>query len=473
MNNAVKHVVVDLDGTLIKTDILYESFWCSLSRDWRIVFLIFYWLLLGIPRLKFELYRRSRLDVKVLPYNKHVIDRIRKYKSTGREIILLSASTHAAVEDVAKFLGLFDVYQGTAPGDNLKGKAKLRKLQELTDGNFEYIGDSWVDIPLWKEAQIAVVVSRSPLLMKRVHASAAETVLLAAEAPVNFNSKVYRPHQWLKNLLLFAAPLAAHSLHFEVFTRASLGFLVFSLIASSVYALNDLLDLRSDRLHHTKKNRPFASGDLDIRSSIAIVLLPLCAGLGCAYWLGPSAFGITLCYWCLTTVYSFVLKRMPLLDIITLAMLYVIRIVAGGIVTGIDISFWLLAFSLFIFISLAACKRVTELVLKAPLNDEKLPGRGYRYDDLNLLLSIATSAGYISVLVLSLYLNTDVVTSLYQSPKYLWGGVTFGFLWINRMIFSAHTGLMHDDPVVFALKDSVSRLTLLGAACFIWLAVIL
>lgn len=268
--------------------------------------------------------------------------------------------------------------------------------------------------------------------------------------------RVFRPHQWLKNALVFLPLLAAHQFDQQTVFKTFLALIAFSLVASSVYVLNDLVDIEADRAHPRKYNRPFASGDVPTSHGPLLLLVPLGAGAGVAALLEPWFALVLAGYYATTLAYSFFLKRRLVIDICVLAGLYTFRIIAGGAASGIPLSVWLLAFSVFFFLSLAAVKRQAELVDGVASGTIQAQGRGYTTDDLPIVANMAISAGYVSVLVMALYLNSPVVSELYASPILLWGICLVLLYWISRVVMLTHRGRMHDDPVVFAVKDPVS-----------------
>jgi len=271
--------------------------------------------------------------------------------------------------------------------------------------------------------------------------------------------KALRPHQWLKNLMIFLPMLAAHQFDMATAMSSVLAFIAFSLVASSVYVLNDLLDLNADRAHPRKQLRPFASGAVPIAHGSVLALAMLGAGILVAALLG-WVFLLTLAaYYVLTTAYSMYLKRKIIIDICVLAGLYTMRILAGGVATGIELSLWLLAFSIFFFFSLAAVKRQVELVDMAKRGELTAKGRGYHVEDLPIISMVGLAAGYVSVLVMALYVNSPSVVDLYAYPSALWGICCVLLYWLTRMVLITHRGSMHDDPVVFAAKDGVSQIS--------------
>lgn len=274
--------------------------------------------------------------------------------------------------------------------------------------------------------------------------------------------RVLRLHQWSKNALLFLPILAAHHLDDRAaLLRVALGFLSFGLVASSVYVLNDMVDVESDRSHPRKRLRPFASGALRLGAGFALVPGLLAAGAGIALLL-PPMFGVALtAYWFTTLAYSLRIKRVVILDVLVLAALYTVRIYAGAFAAGVPVSEWLASFALFFFLSLAILKRASELA-KAT---QAVPGRGYRPDDRVPVSAMGVASGYVSVLVLALYVTSQDVRRLYTQPAWLWMLCVLVLYWISRMWLLAWRGEVDDDPVVFAIRDPASWVVaVLGAA---------
>jgi 4-hydroxybenzoate polyprenyltransferase len=264
----------------------------------------------------------------------------------------------------------------------------------------------------------------------------------------------------MKNLLLFVPILAAHQVaDGTTWAALLLAFASFSLCASSVYIFNDLLDLESDRAHPRKRHRPFASGAVPVLTGVVAGTLLLAVSLAFATRLQPGFHAWLGVYFLLTCAYSWVLKRLMLVDCVSLAALYTVRIVAGAAAVGLALSFWLLAFSVFLFLSLAFVKRYAELEVQVLSGKTKAHGRGYYTSDAPLIQTLGVTAGYGAVLVLALYLNSDAVLRLYRTPEVVWGAVPVLLFWISWMWMKAHRGQMHDDPLVFAVKDKVSLVT--------------
>lgn len=456
-------LVVDLDGTLIRSDMLFESFWAAFARRWTVPFQSALALGRGRAALKELLSRLGPVEAASLPYNEAVIAYVRAWREGGGRTALVTATDRALAEDIAAHLGLFDEVHGSDGSVNLKGGRKAEFLvTRFGPGGFDYIGDAEADLPVWAQSGKAIVVASTPELGDRVKAGGREVERIeGVERRLKPYLKEIRPHQWMKNLLVFLPMLAGHQFTVPTFLQALLAFVAFSLTASSVYVLNDLLDLSADRAHPRKRNRPFASGAIPIAHGTFMVPGLLLAGLALAVPLGWGFLGVMLVYVVLTTGYSLYLKRLIVVDIVALATLYTLRIVAGGVATGIELSVWLLAFSVFFFFALAAVKRQAELVDGVATGTKQAAGRGYISDDLHLVETMATGSGYVSVLVMALYLNSPNVQMLYTQPAALWGICMILLFWISRIVMLTHRGRMHDDPVVFAAKDPVSLVSLL------------
>lgn len=469
-------LIVDLDGTLIRSDLLVESGISYLKDSPAKAFRIPKLLLGGKAILKRELARGFKLDAVTLPYVPQVIEYIKEQKSAGREIVLATASDSVLANKIAAHLDLFDQVLATNKGINLSAKNKADALVSLFgEKQFDYMGNSNDDIAVWKVANKAIIVNpERGVLAKAKRLNNVDMVIDDRSNSLKVFTKALRLHQWAKNMLLFVPLLAAHqAMEIGKLSEGLLAFLLFGLCASSVYLVNDLLDIPDDRHHHTKKQRPIPSGLLSIKQ--AVLLAPILCGTSFALslFLLPTLF--TLClvaYIVLTSLYSFILKRVLFVDVITLALLYTQRIIAGVAVFEVRMSFWLLALSTFLFLSLALVKRYTELI--AARNNNKLgktKGRGYHTDDIELIASLGGSAGYISALVLALYIQDPTTTSLYSRPETIWLACPVLLYWISRTWILAHRGEMNDDPVVFAMKDKVSLTCGLIFGIIFWVAI--
>jgi len=468
-------LVIDLDGTLLRSDLLVES-WLAYIRAYpRKFFLPFVWLVNGKAHLKENLARHAALDVTSLPYNSQVLDFIKFERSKGRHIVLATASHQSLAEAVAAHLGLFDRYMGTKGHINLSAHSKRNALvEEFGVNGFDYMGNSHDDLPVWVDARKAIVVDPGLGVMRRVRdLGKLDQEIRSSSMPWDTWPKALRLHQWVKNFLLFIPLLASHALQANLLIDALIAFICFGLCASSAYLLNDLLDLPDDRQHNTKRARPLASGALPLLHGLFAFPLLVLLGFSISLWLLPHSF--TLClvaYYCLTLAYSLALKRMMVVDVIVLAMLYTLRIIAGSLAIGVVLTFWMLAFSMFIFLSMALIKRYEELrQARSKGSDDIARGRGYYPSDLEIISSMGAAAGYLSVLVLALYIQDQETLVLYTHPEMIWPACPLLLFWVSRMWLIAHRGGMHDDPVVFTVSDRVSWAVGLLIAASFWFAI--
>lgn len=460
MNNK-KPLVVDLDGTLIKSDILVETLLKYLKLDLFNIFRFIMLMFKGKSYVKQEIADNVDIDVSLLPYNQEVLDLITREKQSGREIVLATASNLKYAEQIAKYVNQFDVVIASDSNRNLASEEKANELvSRYGEYGFDYVGNSKADIKVWKKAENAIVVNPDRgVLSKAKVQNNVNTVIENRPSFIQTLLKALRIHQYAKNALIFVPLAASHQLFdLENITTAFVAFWMFSFCASTVYLLNDLLDLEDDRHHKTKCRRPFASGDLDVRFGVILCPAILSVVVAISLLILPMQFmGVLAFYYLATLLYSFKLKRMVMVDVITLATLYTIRIIAGSLALGLSLSFWLLAFSMFIFLSLALVKRYAELEELKLSGKNEARGRGYHPSDLELLSSLGASSGYLSVLILALYINDPKTAALYSEPMYIWLACPLLLYWISRTWMITHRGGMHDDPVVFALKDRVSQ----------------
>ncbi len=455
-----KPLCVDMDGTLLATDVLWESLLVLLKSQPLKIFSLPLWLIKGKAFFKRELTRFVRLNPAALPYRESVLVYLREEKETGRELVLATASDERVAQSVADYLGLFSAVHASDGRVNLSGAHKRRVLERHYGRNgFAYIGNSEADLPVWQAAAQALIVQPSSRLLKKTRqASPVHRVFSDKKKRPAVFLKALRVSQWVKNILVFVPLLMAHKItDLALAQHAIIAFFVFSLCASSVYIVNDLLDLESDRQHPRKKNRPFAAGALEIKTGVLLAPLLLAGSFVLSFNSLPLRFTALLAlYLALTTAYSFYLKRLLMVDVLVLAGLYTLRVLAGGIAVEVFISPWLLAFSSFFFLNLAVVKRYAELRMMQERQQSRSSGRGYMVGDNELLRSIGPTAGYLSALVLMLYINSREVTVLYQHPFWLWLIAPFLLYWVTRVWFKAHRGQMDDDPIVFAVKDPIS-----------------
>ena len=458
-------LIVDLDGTIVRTDTLIEALLRLVAaRPMLLLTLLPTLLLRGRAAFKRRVAGAVRLDPATLAYNEDVVGLTQDARASGRPVYLATASDRGVADAVAGHLGLFDGVFASENNVNLKGEAKAALLAaKFGEAGFDYAGDAEVDRPVWRRARRAIMVLPSARLAQRVEAECPNVTALGRRpgtlARLRVVAKAMRVHQWAKNVLIFVPVLAAHQAAPPTTLRAAVAFAAFSLCASSVYLLNDLLDLPHDRMHPSKRRRPFASGALPLPWAPALIALTLGGGLCLAAFLPASFLLMLVIYYACTVSYSFALKRQMVADVLMLAALYTIRVFAGAAATAIAVSPWLLAFSMFLFFSLAVVKRQSELTLLGRAGRNEASGRGYLLEDLHMLHSMAASSGYMAVLVLALYINSTDVLPLYRTPQALWLLCPVLLFWISRMLMLSQRGRMNDDPVVFALTDRVSLLT--------------
>lgn len=453
---------IDLDGTLIHTDMLFESLFGVLRSSPHMALWLPFLLLKGRANLKRKLAESFQFDPSVLPYRTELIEFAKAERARGRQVFLSTASDALIAERIADHLGIFEEVLASDGSVNNKASSKAEALvAKFGEGGFDYAGDSRADIHVWRRAGGAILVGEAG---RSGFATLSEPSVMARfpnpqPRVVRTVLRAIRVHQWVKNLLLFLPLILAHRIADPLlFGQVVVAFFSFCFCSSSVYVLNDLLDLESDRHHHSKRNRPFASGALSVGFGLAAVPSLLLASAALSTFL-PIGFSLVLLsYFLVTLAYSFRLKQVVLVDILTLAGLYTVRIIAGGAAAGVSVSEWLLAFSMFFFMSLACVKRYSELFTLRQQNKHEAKGRGYLASDLEQIGQFGSAAGYLSVLVLALYVNSKDVTALYARPQALWLVCPLLLYWISRVWLIAHRGRLHEDPIVFAIRDRVSYL---------------
>lgn len=454
-------LAVDLDGTLLRTDSLWESLLAMLRDQPLSLGAATIRLLQGRAAFKEYVAGCAPPDLATLPLNGALLAWLKEEHQSGRRLVLATAADRRIAAAAAARVGLFDQVLATGEGRNLKGEAKAVELvARFGTGGFDYVGDSRADLPVWREARHAIVVGGPDLERAARQVATVERVFAPERGRLPLLLSALRLHQWAKNLLVFLPLLAAHRLDGAGILAAMLAFLAFGLTASAVYLVNDLLDLPADRRHPRKCRRPFAAGELPLYWGLALAPLLLLAAATLSLLTLPPAFSLVLAgYIVATSAYSFSLKRIPVVDVLLLAVLYTVRVVAGAAAVTILPSFWLLAFCMFIFLSLALSKRYTELLGLQQRGELTAAGRGWHVDDLPLVQTLGTSAGLNGVLVLALYIDSETARQLYASPLALWLVCPLLLYWISRLWFKTHRDEMHDDPVVFALRDRASLLT--------------
>ncbi len=447
-----KPLVLDVDGTFLRTDMLFECFWAGLGKDPLAVLGATARFFTRPAKLKRRLAEIAKIRTELLPVNEELKALALNSIKEGRDVYLASASDQALVDRLALDHGIKHPSLASNGERNLKGRAKAAALIEAHGENgFDYAGDAHVDLSIWEKAENALVVGHPRGVESRLSAAGKNVVQIPGGWRFGDLMRALRPHQWVKNILLFLPMIAAHQFGAETFLLVLLGMAAFSAAASSIYIINDLLDLEADRLHPTKCRRPFASGAVPIRVGMITfaVLILLAFGLGAA--LGGAFLGVIAVYITTSLAYSLKLKRMRWIDIATLAALYTLRVVAGAVAGQVVVSTFMLIFVFPVFVALGCVKRLTELTLAT--SDERLPGRGYGRPDRGDLLNVAGLGTFGALLIFFLYSFSEQATALYPTQWLLWVAIIPLATWLIRMVWLGYTGKQDYDPIVFAMRD--------------------
>lgn len=458
---SVKVVCADVDGTVLATDLLYESLLVAVKRNPWLILILPVWLLQGRALLKARLAAAAvnHLNFEQLPLRDDVVSYLRAQRAQGRRIVLASASHNSLVAGVAKRIGSVERIVASSDTFNCKGSHKARAIAEqIGDEPWSYLGDSNVDFRVWQSSSHQICVSASSKFVSRFKERfPSGEVFKVRGATLSTILRAIRVHQWLKNLLVFLPVLLAHKWYdLKALSDSALAAASFSFCASGVYLLNDLLDLESDRQHPRKRKRPAASGELPLVWGLMMVPLFFAVAFSIASAVRIEFLALLAIYLVLTTMYSLRLKALALVDIILLAILYTIRIVGGGVAADTVVSQWLMGLSMFLFLSLACVKRFSELLVLQQRNEKRTWGRGYWVGDMEQIASFGAASGYISVLVLALYVSSHEIARLYSRPEAVWLACPLLLYWISRIWLLARRGIVHDDPLVFALRDRVT-----------------
>jgi len=462
--SSLEPLVVDLDGTLTPTDTLYESLFQLARQDPRVLLRLPSWLAGGRAYFKSELARRQSLAADSLPYCESLVEYLRQEKARGRRIILATAANRQIADSIARHLGLFELVLASDESVNLKGECKRQAIVEAVGQRFVYAGDCAADLPIWKGASAAVLVGVTAAVARQVRSSTPiEREFARPRAGLRGWLRAVRVHQWLKNLLLFIPLLTAFAFsNLDKLGSLAIAFLAFSLTASATYLANDLLDLNSDRAHPRKRYRPLACALVSLPAAMVAAVALLLGGLGLGFAVSGSFLLVLLLYLAVTFAYSWVLKEYVLIDVLVLSLLYTIRILAGSVAVGISLSEWLLAFSVFLFLSLALIKRCSELVVLERSGKASSQGRDYRVGDLTVFWPLGVSAAMSAVVVFGLFISAAETRARYASPLLLWLVAVGLMYWLGRLWIKTSRGEMHDDPVIYAIKDRGSRVTVLA-----------
>jgi 4-hydroxybenzoate polyprenyltransferase len=464
---------VDLDGTLLKTDMLWEQISILLRKPLLLIGAIVA-ILKGKAAFKtYCLHYAGIPNPSILPIHLEVLRIMQQHHDRGGRIVLATASMLEIALEVKRAYPIIDECLGSTSEINLKGKVKANAILDHAMGvNYGYIGNDFADIPVWDNAEdVYYVGNASSITSHLLNTYSSVTVIDPGKsAGLKDYIKQIRLYQWVKNSLVFVPALLAHVMDVEIFSSLLLVFMMFSLLASSVYVLNDILDVQSDRIHPGKQNRPIAAGLIPIPYGIALYGFLLCFSIGFSFFFLPlNVVFVLLVYFFVTTFYSMVGKKIAIFDVMLLAGLYTLRLIAGAQAANVILSEWLMGFSMFFFLSLAFVKRYSELISRSNEN-EVLPGRGYGAKDAIMLLTAGLSSAIVSVLVLALYINSDAVITLYAYPAYLWFICPAIMTWLLHMWLLAHRGEMHDDPIISMSRMPMTYIVVLIIFLTIWFA---
>lgn len=458
---------VDLDGTLVRTDTLLESLLELLKRNPYRFMLSFFFLIRGRAYFKHRV-SGERYDRGNFPMNPELFSFLTNQHNNGRTLILATAAPRSIADRIAEQCGIFDEVLASDNAHNLSGENKARVLlRRFGEKGFDYAGNESRDIHIWRHARSAILVNASPRLKEKVSrivpvSHTFDVRLLSV--PLFFTA--IRPHQWLKNALLFIPVLTSHTLFRPtVFLDTMLAVIAFCFVTSAVYLMNDMCDVQADRAHPRKSKRPFASGNLSLLWGIFASPLLVCIGFLLSVFLTKAFMTILGLYFCSTLLYSFFFKKFIFIDVFLLAGLYTLRIVAGHAVNTLPYSFWLLNFSIFLFLSLALVKRYAELVQLEARGQQYASGRAYHMLDRPLIAMCGVSSGYLSVLILALYVHSNEVTFLYDRPDLLLLLIPLFMYWVSRIWLQAHRNILHDDPIVWTISDPASYVV--GMLCML------
>lgn len=453
-------LVTDCDGTLLRTDTLWEGLFCLLGQKPLAALKLPGLALQGPLPLKLYLAEYSLKNAELFPINREVVFELEKALGQGRKIYLATAACRPVAEKVAARFPFFSGVLASEASINLKGTAKAERLvREFGEKGFDYIGDSVADAPVWKAARIAYVASAGRRVQKTARRANGHCRVLPAASPRRLEyRRLFRMHQWVKNLLLFLPLIMAHNFNLRAFVLVLMAFFSFSCLASAIYVINDLVDLAADRQHPKKCRRPLAAGAIPLKNglicSLGLMLAAALPGL-----VLPWPYGLCLViYFVCTVAYTTFFKGRLMLDVVILSCLYVLRIIAGAVVIANSVSNWLLGFGVFLFLGLALLKRIGD-------NHEtqgRLPGRAYYGGDKGILEMMASSSGFAAMLVAALYIDSLQAVQLYARPMILWLFCPLFIYWYGRLLLITHRGGLGDDPVLYAVRD---KNTWFCAAC--------
>lgn len=448
-------LIVDLDGTFLKTDILWESVINLVhKKKFNVIFSLIF---LSKTEAKEKLFKYSSINYEILPVNNKVFNLVKKWNKKNLEVILVSGSNQKVLEEIKSIFPYFNNVFGSDSKVNLVGQNKANFIKEKFGNRVVYyIGNSKEDIPVWKISDYPITCNISSSLSKKVKNLKKITHIQDKKKYFKILLRSLRFSHWVKNFLIFIPLIAAQDFSKLNFLTSIFAFLSFSLIASSVYIFNDLLDLNSDRNHFYKKNRTLASGDLDIKKAIYLMMIILMLGLFTSLYVGIDFFLILLFYLILNFFYTIYLKKINYVDILLLSFFYNLRIFAGGFAHQILPSLWLSTFTFFFFLSLSSLKRQSDLVINKQSNLKLDLNRSYKHLHLKGLSIISIVSSSLSFLILGFYLSSKKVELIYNYPLFLWGVLVILMIWFFRLYLLVQKGKIQIDPVLYAIKDKLS-----------------
>jgi len=392
-----------------------------------------------LKRLKLENEEKNGQPLTI-PLNEDVVAFLKEQKASGRQLFLDTSESTAEIEHILANDLTFDGY--------------INLHSEALPENFDYIGSSNTSANIWKHADKSYLVGKDNSSGVKFEKHF-ETPSASFAAIV----KAVRAHQWLKNLLVFVPIITSQQFMAPgALINTIIMFFCFGAVASFGYIVNDLLDLQSDRIHQSKKNRPFASGTLSISQGLIIGVVLLALATTACLFLPPACILVLTGYLALTIFYSLYLKTKIMMDVVALGALFTLRVIGGAAAIETELSFYLLSFSIFLFSSLGMVKRYAELYNLRAQNLLTAHGRGYRVEDMAPVRIIGISLGYMSVFVMGEYINSPLIAEYYSKPKFIWLLFPLITYWLGRLWLLANRGEVNEDPLIFAIKDKVSLL---------------
>lgn len=461
-------LILDVDGSLLPTDLLLETFWAALGKNLLAALAVIATSFWSPARMKHRLSRIATPEIQHLPIRQAVLDVARRAALDGRTVILSSGAEQSLVDGLARRLGFAGAHFGSDGARNLTGAQKATLLVErFGEGGFDYVGDSAPDLAVWRHARKVIAVAPGRLLTRRIAALGKPAQIIGNGWTYSSLLKEMRPYQWVKNLLLLIPLLVEHSISVDRLLPVLAAITAFCVGSSALYLVNDMLDLAADRKHAEKRYRPIASGALPIRIAMLASLTLGAAGLTLSWMVGADVAGLLLVYMAGSLVYSLRLKRLAWVDLLVLASLYTLRVVAGAAAASVSASLWALPFCFAVFFCLTAVKRLTDLARFD--GDGPLPGRRYERRHVTALLVVADLAAMVAIGFYLPYTFTPEAASLYSNLFALRLAAIPIALWLLRMVRLSQIGREDYDPIVFISHDATGFLIVAaGLSCVLF-----